>query len=57
MTFTYKDLLNIESAIMHLLKETKPHDQSQQMREWRAELDELLTRVQTAQEEHTSHAA
>jgi len=49
--FTYKDLLNIESALNHLIKETKPHDHSEQMRVWRDELRELMARVQTAQDQ------
>ena len=48
--FTYKELLNIESALMHLIKETLPHDESEQMRIWRDELGELLVKVQAAQD-------
>jgi hypothetical protein len=57
--FTYKELLNIESALVHLIKETKPHDQSEQMRVWRDELGELLVKVQAAQDgwlDNTSQA-
>lgn len=48
--FTYKELLNIESALLHLLKETKPHDKSEPMRVWRDELRELMVKVQAAQD-------
>ena len=54
--FTYKELLIIESALTHLITETKPHDESEQMRIWRDELCELLVKVQAAQDGWIDHA-
>ena len=55
--FTYKDLLNIESALVHFIDEVVKHDGSEQMRIWRDELCELLVKVQATQDGHNPHEA
>ena len=54
--FEYKELLNLESALLHLIQEVRPHDQSEQMRLWRDELHELLVKVQAAQDGYIDEA-
>lgn len=44
--FSYRDLQNIESAIINFTKELRSHEQhSKDLKGWADELDELVVRV------------
>lgn len=50
--FTYKELLNLESGLSHLIKMVnEQRNRSNEMALWHDELGELLVKVQAYQEE------
>ena len=56
--FSYKDLHNIESALINFTKELRNHEQhSKDLKRWADELDELVVRVKAERQNREARKA